>query len=128
MENEPLSTGSNKAFHVKINYLPTHGVLPIQVKPIKVILANELKSVIDELPPGGRVVHQATVFIAGRVVPSAQSQQHLETSFLVRYHPFIKSIVKVCPGVVCFNHQFGVIQDRETVHDVRAQSMVNVLR
>ena len=57
--------------------LPTLGVLPVQVQPVKVVVHQELHHGGDEVLPVPRVVDHLAVLVALRVIPATQSQQNL---------------------------------------------------
>ena len=51
-------------------YLPALRIFPVQIKAIKVVLFDELYDVGNELCSRCGIVHQTTVFVTGRVIPT----------------------------------------------------------
>jgi hypothetical protein len=66
------------------------GVLPVEVEPVEVVVGDELHDVCDEACARCRAVGQAAVLVAGRVVPPADGQQHLDAAGLERRHLLVE--------------------------------------
>lgn len=72
-------------------HLPALWVLPIEIESVEIVLFQKTHHVLDKLVPGGRVVDQLAVLAAGRIVPTADRQQHLNAEFLERRHLPVKN-------------------------------------
>ena len=70
--------------------LPTLGVLPVQVQPVKLVHGQEVEHGGDEGLPVPGVVHHLAVLVALGVVPPTQGQQNLPLLRLERCDFFVK--------------------------------------
>ena len=59
--------------------LPASGVLPVQIEPVKVVLLNELDSMLYKPPPGLRTIHQATVLVTLAVIPASDGKSDFDS-------------------------------------------------
>jgi len=71
-------------------HLPALWILPIEIESVEIVPFQKTHHVLDKLVSGGRVVDQLAVLAAGRIVPTADGQQHLNAELLERRHLPVK--------------------------------------
>ena len=71
--------------------LPASRILPVQIQSVKVVFLNKADNMVYELPPGHRVVHEATVLVTLAVIPTSDGDAD-----------FYSTPLKVCKLLVIF--------------------------
>lgn len=75
---------------IDITYLPTFRIFPIEIQSVESEFGDKLQNGSNEILTTVSVVNQTTVFITGRVVPTADRDQNFQSSFFQRDHSFVE--------------------------------------
>jgi hypothetical protein len=73
-----------------VYYLPTLGIFPVEIEPVKVVLLEELYCVSVESVSGFGTRDESRIFVAFRVVPTTESEKNLFVGGLQGCHPLVE--------------------------------------
>ena len=74
--------------------LPASRILPIQIQSVKVMLLDKLNDMFNKFSSSSRIVDKTAVFVTLAIIPTTNSNRHLDAVLLEISHLLVKFLKK----------------------------------